>query len=422
MKTTKFRMAAVAGQSLGLMLISSWCIGATINVPADRPNIQAGIDAASNGDIVLVAPGSYRERIDFHGKAVALKSQQGPHVTTIDGQSGGTVITMQSAEGPGTLVQGFTITGGSASFGAGAYLQGAAPTFRGNIFFGNAQGGGGFGAAIAGFSGSPTIDGNEFVGNTCDNQFLSGVLSFVNDSSPQIYNNLIHDNDCRAINMTIPTGPAPLVFNNTIVRNRTGIYIDQRVSNAHHSYRNNLIAQNGIGLEVAFPFGPFDAIWTNNILFGNTMGVVGTTDPTGKHGNLNVDPHFVNAAFDDFHLALGSPALDAGTATGLILSSTDFDGAPRVQDANGDGVAVVDIGALEAGAVPSAPVPVPIDSRTALLVLAATIFVIAKLRITASGSRAVSVSPNPSVNRTAEKLRFSVPRRLRRRAAGYLEL
>jgi hypothetical protein len=27
----------------------------------------------------------------------------------------------------------------------------------------------------------------------------------------------------------------------------------------------------------------------------------------------------------------------------------------------------------------------------------------------------------PSVNRTAEKLRFSVPRRLRRRAAGYLK-
>jgi len=30
--------------------------------------------------------------------------------------------------------------------------------------------------------------------------------------------------------------------------------------------------------------------------------------------------------------------------------------------------------------------------------------------------------PNHSVNRTAEKLRFSVPRRLRRRAAGYLKL
>ena len=51
----------------------------------------------------------------------------------------------------------------------------------GNVFENNQQGGGGFGAGIG---------GNVFINNSCDNQFLSGVVSFVNSSSPRVVNNV----------------------------------------------------------------------------------------------------------------------------------------------------------------------------------------------------------------------------------------
>ena len=47
--------------------------------------IQDGINAASDGDTVLVLPGTYIENINFLGKAITLMSSDGPEVTTIDG-------------------------------------------------------------------------------------------------------------------------------------------------------------------------------------------------------------------------------------------------------------------------------------------------------------------------------------------------
>jgi hypothetical protein len=48
----------------------------TIRVPADQPTIQAAISAAAPGDTVLVAPGTYIERIDFSGKAIVVASEK----------------------------------------------------------------------------------------------------------------------------------------------------------------------------------------------------------------------------------------------------------------------------------------------------------------------------------------------------------
>jgi hypothetical protein len=70
---------------------------------------------------------------------------------------------------------------------------------------------------------------------------------------------------------------------------------------------------------------------------------------------VDADPHFVDAPYGDFHLAAGSPLIDAGTPGAPPAGTLDRDGHPRPADGNGDCVAVSDIGAFEFAGGPCAP-------------------------------------------------------------------
>ena len=103
-------------------------------------SIQSAIDAAVDADEIVVAPGTYFEAIDFLGKAVTLRSSDGPDVTTIDagGPGGlGTVVTCENGEGADTVLQGLTITGGNEFFGGGMSNVGSSPTVTNCTFTGN---------------------------------------------------------------------------------------------------------------------------------------------------------------------------------------------------------------------------------------------------------------------------------------------
>ncbi len=69
-------------------------------------------------------------------------------------------------------------------------------------------------------------------------------------------------------------------------------------------------------------------------------------------GNIDSDPLFADTLSEDYHLSQDSPCIDTGIpdTTGLNIPPWDMDGNKRVWDGNGDGVAVIDMGAYEYGA------------------------------------------------------------------------
>ena len=129
---------------LVILAVPALAHAATLKVPSQYPKIQQAIDAAVEGDTVLVAPGTYVETIDFKGKGITVKSEEGPLVTTLDGNLDGSVVTFKTREDSDSVLDRFEITNGSGTpqfgsytYGGGIYCRFSSPTIRNNIITGN---------------------------------------------------------------------------------------------------------------------------------------------------------------------------------------------------------------------------------------------------------------------------------------------
>ena len=196
-----------------------------IEVPAEVPTIQAAIDAAENGFTVLVAPGTYAERINFRGKAITVKSAQGPAVTIIDGGGLGRVVTFNSSETRAAVLSGFTIRNGfDQHSGAGIQIGSSSPTIRGNVVTANRSC---TGVGIHSSFGSPRIEGNRVTRNsteTCTGGWGIGIY-VGGDSAAEVVDNEITENTSMGATsgggLALFAAGNAVVSGNLIARNTT---------------------------------------------------------------------------------------------------------------------------------------------------------------------------------------------------------
>ncbi|MBN2560467.1 MAG: right-handed parallel beta-helix repeat-containing protein [Phycisphaerae bacterium] len=184
------------------------CPGPGSGTPSDPfCTIQAGIDAASDGDEVVVLDGHYtgagNRDLDFSNglaegetRAITVRSENGPYDCIIDCEGGGRGFHFHSGETAASVVEGLTIQNGSATSsspgcdsGGGILCDASSPVITGCTFMGNSATAGGGG--MYNLSGGPTIMGCRFTGNSAP---CGGGMRNVDESTPTVADCTFNEN------------------------------------------------------------------------------------------------------------------------------------------------------------------------------------------------------------------------------------
>jgi RHS repeat-associated protein len=349
----------------------SMVVGSVIHVPADFITLQGAIDAAVNGDTIIVANGTYKgagnKNLVFTDKHITVKSANGPMQCTIDCESDGrgfSLVGSQLNSMEGAVISGFTITNGYSENGGGIYLINANPRVSNCRIINNTSTNNGGGVYIK--NASPVITNCDISDNTAAND--GGGLYIYWRSSPEVYDTYIAGNigDRYGGGFYIATiGDNFTKFTNCMVTENTasqggGFY--QRHAQSILTLFNCTLADNALVDESIVAGVSFEKdggklfirnsiVWPSSSNPGESRKLFTSSGAYpdieysnlnddgafGGEGNIALEPSFVGNG--DYHLMQDSPCIDSGSATDA--PDSDIDGEIRPLDAG------VDIGADE---------------------------------------------------------------------------
>jgi len=265
--------------------------GATLHVPGEFPTLQAAVDAAENGDLILVDAGEYEEEVLVSSKEVHFVSLRGRCETHISACS-------------------------AAKINADCYLD---------VFIDR--------CAVA--DGGLMLSAPFCQVTSC--QFENGSLLV-----HQCWSAFIAQNVVRSGDLEVHVGPSggggaavlanAVSFGGIPLKGWAGAGTNVCLNTVHGS------AGDGIRIEGELDLDPLElssnivaccergVVWANsslsverrcNDVWGNAGGNwIGISDPTGEGGNISLDPMFCDPAAGDLTLASESPCLPGNPGNG----------------------------------------------------------------------------------------------------------
>ncbi len=292
----------------------------SFRVPEDYSKIQLAIDYASDGDTILVSPGTYTESIKFRRKAISLIGKDGfgltifrdstttpiiaelpiaPKISTIRGIHFESAKQVVASNGDAIIVRcRFTRLFGTPAQRTTLFING-------NVEIDSCVFDGQYHIAIGGNiprSGKISVHHCEFLMSAGSEYYETiRLLAGASESTFVDISNNVFQSAPPSVSISL-TGPvAGAVVNNTFVGPNEGVIV---------SGADGLIIQNNIfsncaltGVDAYGALCGYNAFWQNGANYSGSQS--GTSD-------VIADPLFVDPANGDYSLLCNSPCIDAG--------------------------------------------------------------------------------------------------------------
>lgn len=341
-----------------LLALTTISVARVITVPGQEDRIQDGINAADDGDTVLVSNGQWVGAISFRGRDITVASrfiiaQNRATIanTIISATWGDSTVSFNNGETSDARLIGFTINNGRAPGGGGGgiYIRGTDPVISNCIVTGNLSLSHGAGIYITGGA-EPTIEHTIISENLATNH---GGGIYVSASHPTFNNVTLTQNNAEQNGGGIyVTGNSRITASRLLIYGNGaasggGLFLNSGTAGTYDRMTvifNATDSDNSGAIHVA----EGDVSIVNSIIWNN--GVRTIYAPNGYRDDLTIDycdvregedgiqapgnylhygennfdqnPRFVDPNNDDYHLGDNSPCIDAGDPE----SAPDLDG------------------------------------------------------------------------------------------------